>query len=152
MSSNANPLSSPTRVILDRITEVAKTDSGNAYFAAYFKAGLFGRSTRRAFFGTPQPDGSINWERVSPAELKPLVGQDLSGQVSVEPIDIEPREITLKTTGEILTMTTATIVKLADETIEAAARVYRYELRKQQAEVLPIAPAGFHLVAGDGAA
>lgn len=140
----------PSPVVLNRITEVETTDSGTPYFAAYFKAGLFGRPTRRAFFGKKHDDGSVTWNRVSPDALRPMVGHDFTGQVSVEAIDVEPVEYVSKQTGELKTITTATVCRLADETLEAACRVYRYELRKTPSEVVPLVPPGFHVVAGDG--
>ena len=142
---------STPKVVLDRITDVETTESGAHYFAAYFKAGLFGRPVRRAFFGKTADDGSVNWERVSPDDLRPMVGQDFTGQVFVEPIDVEPVEYVSKQTGEVKTITSASICRLADETTESACRIYRYEVRKASAEVVPLVPPGFHVVAGDGA-
>lgn len=142
---------STPKVVLDRITEVETTESGNPYFAAYFKAGLFGRPVRRAFFGKKADDGSVTWERVSPEDLKPMIGGDFTGQVFVEAIDVEPIEYVSKQTGEVKTITSATVCRLADETLESACRIYRYEVRKASAEVVPLVPPGFHVVAGDGA-
>ncbi len=139
---------SASRVVLDRLTEVSDTASGKRYFAAFFRAGLFGRPVRRAFFGTPQDDGTTAWERASPDDLAPLVGHDLAGHVSVEAVAVEPKEITIQATGEVRTVTNATVVKLQDETLEGALRIYGFEARKA-AE--PLVPAGHFLVGGDGA-
>ena len=136
------------RVVLDRITEVTVTSSGTPYFAAYFKSGVFGRAVRRAFFGKANDDGSTTWDRASPQDLASLVGHDLSGQVFVEPVAIEPIDYTDKKTGEMKSITSASVVRLADETLEAAARVYNYTLRVER----PVIAAGFHVVGGDGAA
>ena len=141
-------LNAPVRVVLDRITEVSTTNSGKRFFAAFFKAGLFGRPVRRAFFGTPSDDGSTTkWERVSPEDLMPLVGQDFAGQISVEAVAVEPVEFADKTTGEVRTVTSISVVKLADETTEAATKIYGHTLRSTR----PIVAAGFHIVGGDGA-
>ena len=149
--STPTPPDDRTPVVLDRITEVQRTKSGKHYFAAYFKAGLFGRSVRRSFFGLTAEDGSVNWERASPEALMPLVGQDLSAQVSIEAADVEPKEITIKATGEVIEITSMSVVRLEDETLESALRVYGHRLRESKPEVQPIAPPGFHVVAGDGA-
>ena len=135
------------RVILERITEVTVTSSGTPYFAGYFKSGIFGKATRRAFFGKVQDDGTTTWDRASPEDLAALIGQDLAGQVSVEPVAIEPISYDDKKTGEVKTITSASVVRLADETTEAAARVYNYTLREER----PVVAAGFHVVGGDGA-
>ena len=135
------------RVVLDRITETAVTPSGAPYFAAYFKAGIFGRAVRRAFFGKVADDGTTTWDRAAPEDLASLVGQDLSGQVSIEPVAIEPVEYVSKQTGEVKAITSASIVRLVDETTEAAARIYGYTLRDER----PVVAAGFHVVGGDGA-
>ena len=88
------------------------TSSGTPYFAGYFKSGIFGRAVRRAFFGKVQDDGTTIWDRASPEDLASLIGQDLAGQVYVEPVAIEPISYDDKKTGEVKTITSASVVRL----------------------------------------
>lgn len=155
MTPTPNP--APERVTLASVGPVEQTPTGRLLVPAYFKRGTFGRPVRRAFWGTVDPaTQQASWERVTPEELQALVGRDLTGQVSVEPLDIEPKEITSSTTGEVTTIHSLTVVRMADETVEQAARLYGVVPRKPRLEVEPSgvlqAPPGFHVVGGDGEA
>lgn len=137
------------RVTLTRVGTVELLDDGRAYIAAHFKAGPFGRAIRRAFWADKADDGTLNWSRATPDELKALEGQDVTGMAEVHAVDIEPKEVTSKRTGEVITLTTVSVVRFADETLASACRVYGSTPRQPKAE--PLAPAGFHVVGGDGA-
>lgn len=143
-------MQSTPKVVLDRVTDAQTSPSGKTYFAAYFRLGLFGRSIRRAFFATKADDGDLSWDRASPDALKPLIGQDLSSEVEVHAIEIEPVTYTTQE-GEIREATSGRVVKFGDETLAAAARTYGFTLREATAEVVPLVPPGFHVVSGDGA-
>ena len=144
------PTPSPAdRVTLTRVDTVETLDDGRAYVAAFFKAGPFGRAVRRAFWADKADDGTLNWSRANPDELKALEGHDVTGMVEVHAVDIEPKEITSRRTGEVITLTTVSVVRFADETLDSACRVYSAVPR--QSKAAPLAPAGFHVVGGDGA-
>lgn len=152
-----HPDAHPTaeRVTLTEIHEPEETDTGSVYFAAYFRQGLFGKAVRRSFWGKKADDGSINWERSSPEDLKPLVGSEVTGHVFIEGIDHAPKEVVIKATGESVTVTSTRIVRFSDETMAQARK--RYGL-SEAAEAhlsplgVPSAPPGFALVGGDGQA
>lgn len=151
-NSGGNPAAE--KVTLVSVGEIKTTETGKVYVEAYFKKGIFGRSIRRSFWGTLGEDGQIRWERATPEELQALVGQDLTGQVFIEALDVEPKEIVMKHTGEIRTVQSAVIVRMVDETVESAARFYGVTPRQQRVEVPPLSaltvPPGFHVVGGDG--
>lgn len=142
------------RVTLVSVGEVQTTETGRAFVACHFKKGVFGRPIRRAFWGSPADDGTIQWERATPEELRSMVGQVLTGMVEVVPLDIEDKEFVNPNTGEISVLKNVTIVHLADETVERAAKVFGVVPRQPKVEVQPMpvmhAPAGFHVVGGDG--
>lgn len=155
MTPTPNPVTE--RVTIASVGQIEQTPTGKLLVPAYFKLGVFGRPVRRAFWGNVDPaTQQVSWERVSPEELQALVGHDLTGQVHVEAIDIEEKTFTSTKTGEVTTLTSLTLVRMADETVEQAARLYGVVPRKPRLEVAPsgvlTAPPGFHVVGGDGEA
>ena len=144
------PPSHTERVTLVSVGEPQTTQTGRAFVACYFKRGVFGKPVRRSFWAAPDDDGTLVWERASPDELRAMVGHDLTGTVEVLPLDIEPKEITNLDTGEVTTIHSLSVVRLADETVDRCAGVYGVTPRQSRAEVLPLVPAGFHVVGGDG--
>ena len=147
MTHNSPPPPNPSeRVVLTAVGDVEET-ADSVFFAAHFKAGLFGKPVRRSFWGKPQPDGSALWERASPDDLRPMVGSEVTGHVFVEPVDHAPKEVVLKATGEVVTLTTTMTVRFSDESPAQVRR--RYGLPPEE-EPVPVVPPGFHLVGGDG--
>lgn len=110
------------RVTVASVSEVRESANGNPYFVARFKAGVFGKPVARTFWGKLTDSGSVRWDRVPPQELAPLVGHDVTGEVAVEPVEILPEQFTVEETGEVVTVTSRSVVRFADETIEQAAR------------------------------
>ena len=158
MSTTQNPGSPPAtnplteRVTLVSVGEPKATESGNVFVEAYFKRGVLGKAVRRSFFGRPGDDGQVVWERATPEELKGLVGADVTGQVFVEAVDHEPKEITFPATGEVRTITTTSIVRFSDETREQTCRRYGLVVKVTPAAPMatPFAPPGFAVVATNG--
>lgn len=111
----------PQPVTLVHVGEEETTGDGRLYFTARFKRGLFGKPVTRTFFSRKE-DGEIVWERASPDDLRPLIGHDLSGEISIEPAEIEPEEFISSTTGEVHAVTSKAFVRFADETLEQAVR------------------------------
>ena len=119
---NSPAAQSGPRVTLTSVSEVRESANGNPYFVARFKAGTFGKPTPRTFWGKSSDSGRLIWDRVSPEELAPLVGQDLTGEVAVVPVEILPEQFTVEETGEVVTVTSRSVVVLADETLDRATR------------------------------
>ena|SRR5690606_23012341 len=151
-NSGGNPAAE--KVTLISVGEVQTTETGRAFVACHFKKGVFGRPIRRAFWGKPGDDGTIQWERATPEELRSMVGHDLTGMVEIVPLDIEDKEFVNPNTGEISVLQNVTVVQLADETVERAAKVFGVVPRQPKVEVqttpMMHPPAGFHVVGGDG--
>jgi hypothetical protein len=114
-----HPQSSP--VTLVHIGEVQSTESGRSYFVARFKRGALGKAVSRTFW-SKEIEGEIVWDRISPDDLLPVVGHDLSAEVSIEAVEIEPEEFVSPTTGEMYEITSKAIVRFSDETLEQATR------------------------------
>lgn len=123
-------MNASNRITLTQANEPVTTAKGVTYFRASFKRGPLGRTVSRTFYARAKPDGSLLWERATPDELRSLVGQDFTGDVFIEAFETEPHEITIGSTGEVLTMTSRTIVRFADETVEQAMSQYGIKPRK----------------------
>lgn len=119
-----NPPAAPSgpRVTVTTVSEVRESSNGNPYFVARFKAGVFGKPVARTFWGKQADNGTVRWDRVSPTELAPLVGHDVTGEVAVVPVEILPEQFTVEETGEVVTVTSRSIVRFSDETVERATR------------------------------
>ena len=115
-----HPQSPP--VTLVHVGEVQSTDTGRSYFVTRFKRGIVGKAVSRTFWSKQSESGATIWERVSPEDLTPLIGHDLSAEVSIEAVDIEPEEFVSPTTGEVYEITSKAIVRFSDETVEQATR------------------------------
>ena len=115
-----HPQSPP--VTLVHVGEVQSTDTGRSYFVTRFKRGIVGKAVSRTFWSKQSESGATIWDRVSPEDLTPLIGHDLSAEVSIEAVDIEPEEFVSPTTGEVHEITSKAIVRFSDETVEQATR------------------------------
>lgn len=111
----------PARVTLAHVSDIIPASDNRAYFVARFKLGLFGKPVTRTFWGRAEGD-TFRWDRVSPNDLRPLVGSDMTGEVSIAPVEIESEQFTAEVTGEIITVTSRAVVVLADETLDQATR------------------------------
>ena len=119
------------KVILTEVGEVQTSEqNGNPYFIARFKQGTFGKTVVRTLWGKEDDDGEIVWDRVSPDELAKLVGRDFSGEVFVEAAEIEPQDFVVHQTGEVVTYTSRSFVRFADETQEQALRRSGSQIKK----------------------
>src|SRR5690606_14039203 len=112
---------SQERVLLVSVSDVETADNGRPYFTAAFKRGLLGKAVSRTFWGKLVGEG-IAWERVSPDDLEAARGHDLSAEISIEAVDIEPEEFVVPQTGEVRLVSSRTIIRFADETVEQAVR------------------------------
>lgn len=149
---------SHTKVTLVSVSEPKLSDTGIPYFIAAFKAGVIGKLVRRTMYGKTTGDGTTEWERASPEELSALKGHDLSGEVSIEAVEVEPQEFVVPMTGEVKIITSRSIVRFADETTEVAVRRSGSVLR--QSATLPVSaplvgafpglPAGMRIVSTNG--
>jgi hypothetical protein len=144
------------RVTLTSISEVREAANGNPYFVARFKAGVFGKPISRTFWGRKDDNDRTTWDRVSPAELKPLLGQDLGGEVHIVPVQIRPEEYLNESSGEIHVVTSRAVVKLGDETLEQATRrcgsILAAERAPAQEPVIPQMSDEALALSGDGLA
>jgi hypothetical protein len=122
-------------VTLVEVGEVQTTEAGRPYFVARFKRGAFGKAVSRTFW-SKESDGSTIWDRVSPDDLTPLIGHDISSEVSIEAVEIEPEEFVSPTTGEVHEITSKTIVRFSDETLEQAVRRSGSVLRQHENTML----------------
>lgn len=122
MMSNATAPRPPSRTVLVSVSETNETAGGKAYFSASFKTGIFGKPVKRTFWSDADKLGIPTWERVSPEDLQPLVGTDLTGEVEVVAVPIETEHFTNEATGEIFEITSRSIVRFADESTEQATR------------------------------
>ena len=143
------------RVTLVSVGEVKTAENGNLYVKARFKRGAFGKPVSRTFWASSDDEGGTTWKRATPKELKSFVGHDLSGQIFVEPVDIEPKDITIRSTGEVKTITSTVVVRFGDETLQHACRRYGVTLKEEsesEEESSPALPAGLQVVATNGEA
>jgi hypothetical protein len=117
-----------------------QSENGTVYFRASFKRGIMGLPTHRTFYGK-QKDASapIIWDRVSPEELRACIGQDVSGELTLEVAEIEPHEFVSQTTGKRFTVSTQVLVRFLDETPEQAIRRYGFKPR-QVTSASPVLP------------
>jgi hypothetical protein len=152
-----HPNASPP-VTLVHVGEVQSTDTGRSYFVTRFKQGILGKAVSRTFWSKRNASGNTIWERVSPDDLTSLIGHDLSAEVSIEAVDIEPEEFVSPTTGEVYEITSKVIVRFSDETLEQAVRRSGSVLRTPEdvpvnegTESPPYLPPGaFHVVGLNG--
>lgn len=121
------------RVTLVDVSDILFADNGNPYFVATFKRGLLGKPVTRTFWGRPSGD-DVRWERVSPDDLAVMKGRDLSGEVFIEAVEIEPEEFVVPETGETKILTSRTIIRFMDETREQACRRCGSVLRQSRLE------------------
>ena len=145
MMSNATAPRPPSRTVLVSVSETSETTGGKVYFSASFKTGIFGKPARRTFWAGADTLGLPTWDRVSPEDLQPLVGSDVTGEVEVVAVPIETEHFTNEATGEICEVTTRSIVRFADETPEQATR--RSGSRMRQTGVPAVHALAIH---GDG--
>jgi hypothetical protein len=143
-------LTPPERVTLVSVSEPRVNNKGKTAVAGYFRKGLFGKVVRRTFWAKDNDDGTLDWERASPAKLQALVGHDLTGTVEILPLDIEPMEIEDSETGDPLTAVGVTVVKFSDESLESCARAYGVTLRRQAGQSYHTPPSGTYVPGGDG--
>ena len=142
------------QVRLTAVGELRKSDDGTPYFTVQFKRGPFGRPVTRVMFGSEEDDGSIRWRRISREDALALMKADLSGHVFIESAEIEPEEIVSQKTGEVVTITSRTVARFADETLEQAIRRNGSRLRqeKPQENAQELSPGAFAVVGLNGAA
>ena len=115
-----SPIPQP-RVTLVSVSDAVVTDSG-LFFRARFKAGVFGKPVGRTFWAKASDDGATVWDRVSPDDLRQLVGADMTGEVSIAAVEIEPEEFVNDKTGEVHTVSSRSVVRFSDETLDQATR------------------------------
>lgn len=128
------------KIMLVDVAEVEVASNGNPFFLARFKQGVLGKAVVRTFWGKHNEDGDLVWDRISPEELSQIKGRNLSGEISIEAVNIEPEEFTVPTTGEVRMFSSRAIVRFADETVEQAVRRYGSVLRDTEShrEVEPM--------------
>lgn len=134
MPSNSIAGGSSARITLTHVSDVHPGSDDRAYFVARFKLGLFGKPVTRTFWGRATTN-DFRWDRVAPGDLQPLVGSDVSSEVSIAAVEIEPEQFTAEATGEVITVTSRAVVVLADETLDQATRRSGSVMRR--AEVIP---------------
>ena len=116
------------KIMLVHVSETEVASNGNPFFQARFKQGHLGKALVRTFWGKHNEDGDLVWDRISPEELSRLKGRDLSGEITIDAVDIEPEEFVTET-GEVRIFSSRAIVRFADETLEQAVRRYGSVLR-----------------------
>jgi len=108
------------RVTLVAVSEPRTTDGGRPFFVARFKRVVLGRPVSRTYWA-PTTTAPSPWDRLSLDDLRPLTGEDLSGEVEVVPVEIEPERF-VGEDGLVHTVTTRTVVRFADEPLVQACR------------------------------
>lgn len=136
----------PSRVTLVSVSDPRVSEGKKVYFAAHFKAGLLGKPVGRTFWSDTADDGTPTWERASPDDLRAMIGADLTGEVEVVAVEIESEEFVNERTGEVHVVSSRSVVRFADESVEQATRRSGSQVRK--ATVLPAAQA--LAIHGDG--
>ena len=134
-SAHARP---PARVTLTAVSETRVSEGGKPYFVARFKSGVLGKPVARTFWAAQADDGTATWPRIAPDDLRLLVGADLTGEVEIVAVDIEPEEFVNDRTGEVHEVSSRSVVRFADETVERATR--RSGSRLRQPTATPPAP------------
>lgn len=109
-------------VILMHVGRVFVTEKGTYYFQATFKLGKFGKPVLRTFTGIHDDEAGIKWTRCSPEEMQELVGEDVSQEVFIEAVEVEPYPVTYVDTGRVVIFTSRTVVRFCDESQEQAIR------------------------------
>lgn len=109
-------------VTLVHVGRVFVTEKGTYYFQATFKLGMFGMAVLRTFTGTHDEEAGVKWARCSPEAMQELIGKDLSKEVFIEAVEVEPYPVTYADTGRVVIFNSRTIVRFADESQEQAIR------------------------------
>ena len=120
------------KIMLVHVSDVEVASNGNPFFQARFKQGHLGKAVVRTFWGKHNEDGDLVWDRISPEDLSQLKGCNLSGEITIEAVDI-----TVPETGEVRMFSSRAIVRFADETVEQAVRRYGSVLRETQSHREP---------------
>ena len=120
------------KIMLVHVSEVEVAENGNPFYLARFKQGHLGKAVVRTFWGKHNEGDDLVWDRISPEELSQLKGRNLSGEITIEAVDIEPQEFIVPETGEVRMFSSRAIVRFADETVEQAVRRYGSVLRNTE--------------------